>query len=160
MEFQMIRQEAFHVTGRLRKVFTKDGSNLRDIPDFWQECHEDGTSMKLEALSEDKDMFGICMDFDGQGGFHYMIGVRTKGTPGESDTFVTRVIPAADWAVFASTGPMPGAIQQLWQHIYEEWFPSSGYAHAQGPEMEVYPPGDTMRDDYRCEVWIPVTKKP
>ncbi len=159
MEFQIIEKEAFTVTGKMREVSTKDGSNLVDIPAFWQECGKDETFMKLEALGEDHDMLGICMDFDGQGGFHYLIGVRTAADQADTEEFVSRVIPAAAWAVFTSIGPMPGAIQQVWQQIYQDWFPTSGYQHAPGPELEVYPPGDTMRDDYRCEVWIPVVKK-
>ncbi|MCJ8012895.1 GyrI-like domain-containing protein [Paenibacillus sp. KQZ6P-2] len=159
MEFQVIEREAFTVTGKMREVSTKDGSNLVDIPAFWQECHRDGTSMKLEAIAGGQNMYGICMDFDGEGGFHYLIGVETDGDESESGELVSRVIPAAAWAVFTSVGPMPGAIQKVWQHVYQDWFPSSGYEHAHGPELEIYPPGDTMSDDYRCEVWIPVVIK-
>lgn len=50
-------------------------------------------------------------------------------------------------------------IQQVTERIFQEWLPATGYEHAEAPELEVYPGGDTRADDYRCEVWIPVVKK-
>ncbi|MWV46400.1 AraC family transcriptional regulator [Paenibacillus sp. HJL G12] len=159
MEFQVVDKESFTVTGKMRGVSSKDGSNLVDIPAFWQECHRDGSTMKLEVMGEGGDLLGICMEFDGQGGFQYLIGVKTDANRQQAAGFETRSIPAASWAVFTSIGPLPAAIQQVWQYVYQDWFPASGYEHAPGPELEVYPPGDTMSDDYRCEVWIPVVKR-
>ncbi|HEX3048736.1 MAG TPA: GyrI-like domain-containing protein [Bacillota bacterium] len=43
--------------------------------------------------------------------------------------------------------------------MYSEWFPSTGYEHAGGMDMEVYPPGNADDENYRCEVWVPITKK-
>jgi len=68
-------------------------------------------------------------------------------------------IPPARWAVFTSVGPMPGAIQSLFVRIFQEWFPATGYEHADAPELEVYLPGDPGSEDYRCEIWIPIVKK-
>lgn len=45
------------------------------------------------------------------------------------------------------------------EKIYQEWIPATGYEHAEAPELEVYPEGNTLSEDYRCEVWIPVVKK-
>ncbi|MDR9853557.1 GyrI-like domain-containing protein [Paenibacillus sp. VCA1] len=160
MDYRIVEKGAFTVTGKIREVSTQDGSNLREIPAFWQECAQDGTAMKLEALNEGGEMYGICMDFTGEGRFNYMIGVEAAAGAEGTEGLASREIPALNWAVFTSTGPMPGAIQQVWQQIYSDWFPSSGYEHAAGPEMEVYPPGDTTSPEYRCEVWIPVVKKP
>ncbi|KAB8138124.1 AraC family transcriptional regulator, partial [Gracilibacillus oryzae] len=54
---------------------------------------------------------------------------------------------------------MPDAIQNVWKRIFSEWFPSTGYEHADAPELEVYYPGDPASADYRSEVWIPVIDK-
>ncbi len=54
---------------------------------------------------------------------------------------------------------MPHAIQNIWSRIFEEWFPSVGFEHADAPELEVYPLGDLSSKDYKCEIWIPVVKK-
>lgn len=75
------------------------------------------------------------------------------------DGLCRRSIPARTWAVFSCTGPMPGAIQQLWHHICVEFFPSSAYAPTCEMDIEVYFPGDRTAPDYRCEIWIPVKRK-
>jgi AraC family transcriptional regulator len=54
---------------------------------------------------------------------------------------------------------MPRAIQYVWQRICSEWFPSTVYEHAGGPEFELYPSGNVNDEDYRCEVWILIKKK-
>ncbi|MEN6312844.1 MAG: GyrI-like domain-containing protein [Clostridiaceae bacterium] len=47
-------------------------------------------------------------------------------------------------------------VQALWKRIFPEWFPTSGYEHADAPEFEMYyRAGD---DKYIAEVWIPVVK--
>jgi AraC family transcriptional regulator len=65
---------------------------------------------------------------------------------------------AGTWAIFESRGPLPKSIQNTIKRIYGDWFPTSGYEHAGGPELEVYSMGDTGSADYYSEVWIPVKK--
>jgi AraC family transcriptional regulator len=68
-------------------------------------------------------------------------------------------IPAANWAIFDSMGPMPRAIQDVTVKIFKEWFPSTGYEHDAKPELEVYLPGDPSSENYRCQIWIPIVKR-
>jgi len=51
---------------------------------------------------------------------------------------------------------MPRAIQKVWERIFQEWLPATGFEHADGPELEVYLPGDPSAQDYQCEIWIPI----
>jgi AraC family transcriptional regulator len=44
------------------------------------------------------------------------------------------------------------------QRIYGEWFPSSGWEHADAPELEIYSAGDGREADYYSEIWIPLQK--
>ncbi|WP_440832750.1 AraC family transcriptional regulator [Paenibacillus sp. 22594] len=159
MEYKIVEKAAFTVIGKSMEVTTRDGENFRRIPEFWNECNADGTSDKLIQLGTDPNWLGICMSMDMEKELlSYWIAV--EGTP-ETNTggYETAVVPAASWAVFTSVGPMPHAIQQVWQRIYQEWFPGTGYEHTGGPEFELYPPGDPSAEDYVCEVWIPVMKK-
>ncbi|RUT33521.1 AraC family transcriptional regulator [Paenibacillus zeisoli] len=160
MDYQIVEQEAYQVAGKLIQVTSQDGENLRMIPKFWNTCNTDGTSGRLLKIGQDKNLLGICLDMQqDQELFNYMICTRVSpGTPLE-DEFTVRTIPAATWAVFTSVGPMPGAIQDVWRRIYQDWFPSTGYEHAAGPEVELYPAGDISSGSYQCEVWIPVIKK-
>ena len=47
------------------------------------------------------------------------------------------------------------SLLRLWERIYHEWFPASGYERARALELEVYHSGDNNADDYRGDVWIP-----
>lgn len=159
MEYKIVEKEAFTVIGKSIRVSTRDGENFRRIPLFWQEANEDGSSDKLLEISANKNTLGICMDMDhANEEFSYWIAV--EGEPGtDTHDYASTVIPAASWAVFTSVGPMPHAIQNVWQRIFQEWFPGTGYEHTGGPEFELYPPGDANAEDYKCEVWVPVKKK-
>ncbi|MFS0725275.1 AraC family transcriptional regulator [Paenibacillus sp. 1P07SE] len=158
MDYRIVTREAFTVTGKRFVTNCKDGENNRDIPKFWTACNADGTSDRLVELGGGAhDLLGICADMNQEDGeFSYWIAVEAD-RPEEG--LSTREIPAATWAVFTAIGPMPGAIQEVWQRIFQEWFPATGYEHTGGPEFELYPPGDPMGEDYRTEIWVPVQKK-
>lgn len=161
MEYRLVERERFAVVGKGLRVSYKNGENLRRIPEFWEACGRDGTEERLMALSPDGTLLGICLDMDlDREEFTYLIAVekRAEAAAAPDPDLVVREIPAATWAVFTSIGPLPAAIQQVWQRIGREWFPATGYAHAGGPDLEVYPPGNPAADDYRCEVWIPVVR--
>jgi AraC family transcriptional regulator len=125
----------------------------------WRDSHADGTVGAIAALGKTQDVLGLCYDMQ-QGGevFKYAIAVETDAAAPDSG-FELIPVPAATWAVFTSIGPMPGAIQEVWGRIYQEWFPTTGYEQAECPDFELYPPGDITSADYRCEVWIPIVKK-
>jgi AraC family transcriptional regulator len=53
-------------------------------------------------------------------------------TPEEQEEIT---IPASKWAVFEVHGPMPDAMQNAWEQIFSEWFPSSAYEHAGTAEL-------------------------
>jgi AraC family transcriptional regulator len=159
MDYHIVEKEAFTIVGKSLRVTCRNGENLRQIPAFWEESHRNGTIAKLSSLGTSENILGICLDAQpNKEDFTYMIAVPTDMTASE-EGYALSVIPASTWAVFPSVGPMPGAIQTVFSRIFQEWFPASGYVHAPAPELEVYPPGDSSAEDYRCEVWIPVQKK-
>ncbi|MFD1676134.1 GyrI-like domain-containing protein [Alicyclobacillus fodiniaquatilis] len=158
MDYKIVSREGFTVIGKMWNVSCKDGENFRRIPEFWQQCHTDGTIERLCELSPGKDVLGICMDMNHDTEeLTYGIGVEGQVNALE-DGWAARDIPACNWAVFTSIGPLPHTLQAVWKRIFEAFFPATGYQHAGAPELEVYPLGDTTADDYRCEVWIPVVK--
>jgi AraC family transcriptional regulator len=164
MDYRIVGKGEFTVIGKSKK-FTDQEDGAENIPKFWGELKSSGLygtmvhsicRGKTGAVT-DGESLGICK---GEGeGFSYIIGVEKPD--GEiPDGFEIISIPAATWAVFESTGPMPGAIQSLWKRIYEEWFPSTGYEQAGiALDFEVYMPGDMDSTDYRSQIWIPIVKK-
>lgn len=59
---------------------------------------------------------------------------------------------------FEVHGAMPNVMQEVWNKIFTEWFPSNGYEHTMTPELEVYTDGDPSSESYYSEIWIPVKK--
>jgi len=158
VDYRIIERKEFKVVGKAITVSMKEGENFRRIPQFWNECNEDGTVEKLYSIESDS-LLGICMDMEYEKEqFTYMVAVEYKGNVPSADMTI-KTVPAATWAVFTSIGPMPEAIQKLTERIYQEWLPSTGYEHAIAPDLEVYPKGNPQAEDYRCEVWVPVIKK-
>ena len=159
MDYKIVDKPAFRVIGKSMEVTTRDGENFRRIPLFWNECNADGTSDELIGLGPAEDWLGICMCMDMQKEMlTYWIAVEAAPET-DAQGYETAGVPAASWAVFKSVGAMPHAIQNVWQRIFQEFFPGTGYEHTGGPEFELYPPGDPSAEDYVCEVWIPVIKK-
>jgi AraC family transcriptional regulator len=159
MEYRIVEKKAFAVVGKSIRVTTKDGENFKRIPQFWDECYQNGFNERLFAVAGDMGVLGMCMEFNQeQEEFTYMIAIeKPKGHVPEN--LEEKQIPSATWAVFESIGPMPDAIQKVWGRIFSEWFSATGYEHADAPEIEVYPSGNTGDADYRCEIRIPVIRK-
>jgi len=119
----------------------------------------DGTCDNINNIDSTQNMLGIAMEFeDDKEQISYMIAIENVNNLATND-FETRVIPAANWAVFPSVGPMPYAIATLLSKIYQEWFPETGFVQANAPMLEVYFPGDPSAQDYKCEVWVPIIIK-
>ncbi|WP_070120997.1 AraC family transcriptional regulator [Bacillus marinisedimentorum] len=159
MNYRIVEKEAFEVIGKGKRVRTANGENMKTIPAFWDEMNKNGTSVKLCKPDSEDVMYGICMEFDRDlEEFTYFIaGNKPDGTvPAE---FEVKQIPASTWAVFDVRGAMPDAMQKVWGRIFSEWFPATGYAHAEAPELELYLPGNPADEDYRSEIWIPIIKK-
>lgn len=157
MDYKLIEKDSFKLIGKTKRITTKDGENLNLVPLFWNECVADGTYQRICSMAGAKGVFGICMDFEpNYEAFTYMIAVEDNGEIPED--FRLAEIPAARWAVFESIGPMPGAIQKVWERIFSEWIPATGYQQEEGPQLEVYPVGDSSALEYKCEVWIPIKK--
>lgn len=159
MNYRIVEREAFKIIGKSKRVTTADGKNFEIIPRFWEESNNNGLCDQLCKLAGGLGLLGVCMDFDHEEEvLTYMIAVEKpqEEVPGG---LIEKEIPAATWAIFESVGPMPNAIQEIWERIFSEWFPATGYEHANAPELEVYLPGNPNDDNYKCEVWIPIIKK-
>lgn len=162
MDYRIVEKSAFTVVGKALRVSHKNGENQQRIPEFWQECHCDGTYDQLTVLAAQGEVLGdvtlgLCTDFaPNMEEFTYIIAAEgQKGTA--PDGLIEKTIPANTWAIFEATGPMPEAIQTAWNCIWSEFFTANQFQHADGPDMELYPRGDPTLPDYRSEVWVPVT---
>lgn len=158
LNYKFIEKDSFTVVGKKINVTCRNGENFKIIPKFCCRCSQDGTCDTLGKLCrDDMGVMGICTNYEkNTDSFDYYMAVTYTGEIPEG--METLNIPKQTWAVFESVGPMPDAIQDVWKRIFSEWFPTSGYEHGDGPEIEVYEPGDMNKPDYKSYVWIPVIK--
>lgn len=155
MDYKITDKKEFKALGISIKTTDEDGRNYREIPEFWTKIHTDGSAKKLCELSADDGlMYGICFDLDDDNYFKYAAAVPYDGK--STDDFEVITIPAAKWAIFECTGPMPDSIQKVWRRIFAEWLPATEYELAMQPQLEVYYPGDASSEDYKSEIWIPI----
>lgn len=89
MEYQIVEEPSFKVVGKAIRVATKDGENMRRIPQFWQESVRDGWHEELVSLAGSGAVLkgailGICTDFaEDMSEFTYMIAAEAprEGVP-------------------------------------------------------------------------------
>jgi predicted transcriptional regulator YdeE len=160
MNYRIEKKDAIRIVGVKLTTTMDDGKNLREIPEFWEQCNQNGKSMEIAALI-DKEPFGllgVCTGMPSEGGaFDYYIAASTDKSVPEGMAEYT--IPAVEWAIFESVGALPNALQELDRRIYAEWLPASGYEYGSSADIEVYSKGDTSASDYKAEIWAPIAKK-
>ncbi|PEX91662.1 AraC family transcriptional regulator [Bacillus cereus] len=87
---------------------------------------------------------------------HYIGVATTEDFPKQ---FAQLEVAASTWAVFEAVGPFPETLQNVWGRIYSEWFPSSHYELAKGPEILWNESKEVSSPNFRSEIWVPVLKK-
>ena len=157
MNYRIETKEAFRIVGAKRHYEIKVEENFAKIPKFWVEMHQAGLIPRLCELMNRPPygVLGVCGGMDGKTFDYYIAVASDKAAP---DDLVEFEVPACTWAIFECVGAMPKAIQELQTRIVSEWLPASGYEYSDSPDIEVYFEGDQSAPDYRCEVWLPVTK--
>lgn len=157
MEYQLIDKSVFNVTG-VGITLGKDMEKFKkQIPEFWAETSKDGRLEQLIPIMDQQNpgVMGISlMTAESQEEWEYVIGVASDDVP---ENFKQYEIPAAKWAIFSGTGPMPGAIQELQTQIFTEWLPTSGFEYAELPDIELYL--DANPENATFQVWLPVRAK-
>lgn len=160
MNYRIEEKQEFEVFGVSTEIHNIGDKPYIEIPEYWKRCISDGTIDRIHkdaGISEETQVHATLYNMR-EGVFSYMIcyHVPERDIP---DDYTRLSVPALTWAIF-TTGVCPDGecdIQGIWKRIWPEWFPTSGYEHADGPEFEMcYYRGNNT---YEQEVWIPVIKK-
>lgn len=157
MEYQLIDKKAFHVTGLGLKIEQNMEVAQKRIPEFWNEVAASGELQKLLPIMDQNNpgVLGVSlMTSEIQDKWEYVIGVVSED---KAEGFEQYEIPAAKWAIFSGTGPMPGAIQELQTQVFQEWLPTSGFEYDELPDIELYL--DANPENAQFQVWLPVRAK-
>lgn len=115
---------------------------------------------RLFALSGDMETQYTLIDRVDDGGYDFAIGALVDAG---ADGFETFVIPAQTYAVFETERTRyPTELHlPLRKQIVSQWLPFSGYALAEGPEINVihwYRDAGNKEQRY-IEIWLPIVRK-
>ena len=161
MNYRIEEKGHFSVIEKVEIHSTENDENKKSIPAFWERAYRDGTMETLLDATNDKTrIFGICYGGTSRDAhtFEYAIAVPCDENTEATEGFRKNTISAQTFAVFPCIGAMPEAIQNTWQRIVSEFFPTSVYQPTYELDIEVYGEGDMDSDDYESEIWIPVKK--
>ncbi|OBZ17470.1 AraC family transcriptional regulator [Bacillus sp. FJAT-26390] len=163
MNYRIEEKEAFRVIGIKKRVPIVFHGVNQEIASMWKSLNEE-TITTLKGLSNVAPMglLSASTNFsegrmEERGELDHYIGVATSN---ECPANLSQLeVPALTWAVFEAAGPFPAALQEIWGRIYSEWFPSTNYEQAEGPEILWNEHKDVSSPVFRSEIWIPILKK-
>lgn len=157
MNYRIEQKDSLTIVG-VKERFSRNESLGENIGRMWSETSAE-TIEQILGLG-DTEPYGLLGVYSGMyddNTTDFYIATTTKKSCPEN--LCKLEIPSLTWAIFEITGPMPTAMVEIWGRIFSEWFPASGYEHAEAPEVEWYSRGDMSAADYKSEIWIPVIKK-
>jgi AraC family transcriptional regulator len=163
MNYRIVEKEAFWIIGIKKRVPIVFNGINPDIAAMWQSLAME-TITKLKSLSniDPSGLISASTNFsegrmEEKGELDHYIGVATtKDCP---DNLSQLEVPALTWAVFTAVGPFPETLQDVWGRIYSEWFPSSNYELAEGPEILWNEHKDVTAPNFKSEIWLPIMRK-
>lgn len=153
MNYRMEQKDSFAIVGIKQRFSHVEGLG-ENIGKMWSETSQE-TFEQIAGLGD--GLVGVYSGmYEDNTTDYYIAAITNNDCP---KTMCKLEIPSLTWAIFEITGPMPSAMAEVWGRIFSEWFPTSGYEHAEAPEIEWYSNGDLSASDYKSEIWIPVIKK-
>ncbi|MEC3470396.1 AraC family transcriptional regulator [Bacillus tropicus] len=163
MNYRIEEKESFRIIGITKRVPIVFNGVNEEIASMWK-CLNPDVIQTLKSLSnmEPTGIISASTNFsegrmEEKGELDHYIGVATtKDCP---EQFKQLEVAASTWAIFEAVGPFPDALQNVWGRIYSEWFPSSNYELAEGPEILWNEQKDTSSPNFKSEIWIPVLRK-
>ncbi|MDF2533296.1 MAG: hypothetical protein K0Q65_2877 [Clostridia bacterium] len=164
MNYRFVEKEAYTVFGKSITIGLNDDP-YEVIPKFWVDFQEDGTYQKICRTAgfepySGKLLNSAAYDFNNVDLYKnkYMINTLLPQGIEPPKEFNTLTIPSLKWVVFSdelnSVDETSATVQSLWKRVFSEWFPTSEYEVADGPQLEIYP-----EDTKTVEIWIPVVKQ-
>ncbi|MFG6147728.1 AraC family transcriptional regulator [Halobacillus sp. B23F22_1] len=163
MKPNIVTRPAFHIIGYELKTINKDGQNLKDIPQFWQQYIKNKLGETIPNPLHNKEELGICTDFSPKTGeFVYIIGKEVEKGTQAPEGLVYKSFPELEYAVFttskADEDSFPSTIQSTWNHLFTEWFPQSGYEHQGTLDFELYDERCHGHENKQIDIYIPIKK--
>ena len=156
MNPEIVELEEFKVVGM--QSFGK--GNRGQLLEMWDVLQ--GNALKTPNRINRKYSYGIesfTKEFDEDKKWFYLAGVQVKDLSKVPVQMCAKVIPKNKYAVFIHKGPVKG-FGKLYEKIYTEWLPESGYQAAGPYDFERYDKRfiSPQHDDSITEIFIPIKK--
>lgn len=160
MNYKIEQKPAFALFGTTCTISTTNNENFKTIPQFWNNCEQDGTLKRIKEAANLLQTAPLhaatfhCTEHS----HDYLIGTIVSPNT-NTNSFTTLFVPCAKWAIF-STEPLPKqeAAQEtakLWKRIFTEWFATSGFElEPNTPEIEFHLQKEN--NQYVTEIWVPI----
>ena len=154
---------SMNITIQKKKTFTVAGVNEQSInsslcPIVWDKLYEKYSHDELASLGNGQRV-GICHDVENPSTINYMAGYIVNDVDkAKSMGLDVLEVEEAEYAVVELVGSVPECIHNGWKYAMEVFFPEHGYIHSGKPDFEYYYEGDMHSNDYKMELWIPITK--
>ena len=150
---QIVTHRPFRLAGVSERYSMND---IAGIPAQWQRFVPYMPGLSRGGARQ--TTYGVCYNAD-ETGMDYMCAVEV-GDFGDVPRELTRLsIGEHLYAHFAHQGHVT-QLRRMWQAIFNEWLPGSGYEIVQAPDFERY--GETfnpMRGEGLLELFVPVRSK-
>lgn len=163
MNYRIEEKEPFRIIGIQKRVPIVFNGVNEEIASMWKSLNPESIqTLKVLSNVEPNGIISASTNFsegrmEEKGELDHYIGVATtKDCP---EQFTQLEVAASTWAIFEAVGPFPDALQNVWGRIYSEWFPSSNYELAEGPEILWNESKEVSSPNFRSEIWVPVLKK-
>lgn len=153
MKMRIVETPALNIAGYQKTFCYEDGSNLREIPQFWNEINADQRDLELFRRNDQKikGVVGLCQQGD-DGMMTYLIGTSCDPQP----DLVNVEMAKSRWLVFDAVGPLPQAVQDTWAKIVREFLPTCEYEIDESVDLEVYSDDDPCDDSLVTEIWLKI----
>ncbi|MDM5430121.1 AraC family transcriptional regulator [Bacillus mycoides] len=163
MNYRIEEKDSFRIIGITKRVPIVFNGVNEEIASMWKSLTPQSIqTLKMLSNVNPNGIISASTNFsegrmEEKGELDHYIGVATtKDCP---EQFAQLEVAASTWAIFEAVGPFPDALQNVWGRIYSEWFPSSNYELAEGPEILWNEQKDVTSPHFKSEIWIPVLKK-
>lgn len=155
--FRLVKKTSLRLIGKRIKVSKVNQAQYARIPEFWSECHKDGTFAQLVSLDQGtpKGRFGLFSNeqkYENAMDYSIMVICDEELPDGYSEI----ILPETTWAIFDCFGVIPESIHSCWKYLSEEWLVTYPFKHADCPELEWYSDGNPYDPAYLSQIWIPV----
>ena len=161
IEYRIVQKHAYEVCGIVKDIPRLCDITNSVITQFWEDNIFNGVIGKFHqdiGLANDICLNAALFNYR-KSTFSYMICYEMPSHLAIGGYYALSV-PSFTWAVFSTpehnSKETTAIVRNMRNRILTDWFPTSGYIHADGPELEMF---SNNRDKYVVEIWIPIKKQ-